>query len=100
MFSFFNAGSGSNQSNHLFKSGAVHQSVHLRGCKFASGAYIMSPALEGAFTMIMGHHSYHHDTSAFPYSYLIECATSRSGRRATAANANATSSTSKNTTLT
>ena len=43
MFSFFNAGSGSNQSNHLFKSGAVHQSVHLRGCKFGSGAYIMSP---------------------------------------------------------
>ncbi len=72
MFSFFNAGSGSNQSNHLFKSGAVHQSVHLRGCKFASNAYIMSPAVEGAFTMIMGHHSYHHDTSRFPYSYLIE----------------------------
>ncbi len=44
MFSFFNAGSGSNQSNHLFKSGAVHQSVHLRGCKFASSAYIMSPS--------------------------------------------------------
>ena len=72
MFSFFNAGSGSNQSNHLFKSGAVHQAVHLRGCKFASSAYIMSPALNGAFTMVMGHHSYHHDTSAFPYSYLIE----------------------------
>ncbi len=72
MFSFFNAGSGSNQSNHLFKSGAVHQSVHLRGCKFASGAYIMSPALEGAFTMVLGHHSFHHDTSEFPYSYLIE----------------------------
>lgn len=72
MFSFFNAGSASNQSNHLFKSGAVHQAVHLRGCKFASGAYIMSPALEGPFTMVMGHHSSHHDTSAFPYSYLIE----------------------------
>lgn len=72
MFSFFNAGSGSNQSNHLFKSGAVHQAVHLRGCKFASGAYIMSPALEGPFTMVMGHHSYHHDTSLFPYSYLVE----------------------------
>lgn len=72
MFSFFNAGSGSNQSNHLFKSGAVHQAVHLRGCKFASSAYIMAPALEGAFTMIMGHHSFHHDTSIFPYSYLIE----------------------------
>ncbi len=72
MFSFFNAGSGSNQSNHLFKSGAVHQAVHPRGCKFASGAYIMSPALEGAFTMVMGHHSRHHDTSEFPYSYLLE----------------------------
>ena len=72
MFSFFNAGSGSNQSNHLFKSGAVHQAVHPRGCKFASGAYIMSPALEGAFTMVMGHHSRHHDTSEFPYSYLME----------------------------
>ena len=32
----------------------------------------MSPALEGAFTMVMGHHSYHHDTAIFPYSYLIE----------------------------
>lgn len=72
MFSFFNAGSGSNQSNHLFKSGAVHQAVHPRGCKFASGAYIMAPALEGAFTMVMGHHSRHHDTSVFPYSYLLE----------------------------
>ena len=72
MFSFFNAGSASNQSNHLFKSGAVHQAVHPRGCKFASGAYIMAPALEGAFTMVMGHHSRHHDTSAFPFSYLLE----------------------------
>ena len=72
MFSFFNAGSGTNQSNHLYKSGAVHQSVHLRGCKFASGAYIMSPAAEGAFTMVKGSHSDHHDTAIFPYSYLIE----------------------------
>ncbi|MBQ2728088.1 MAG: DUF4954 family protein [Alistipes sp.] len=72
MFSFFNAGSASNQSNHLFKSGAVHQAIHPRGCKFASGAYIMAPAVEGAFTMVMGHHSRHHDTSAFPYSYLLE----------------------------
>ena len=83
----FNAGSGSNQSNHLFKSGAVHQAVHLRGCKFASGAYIMSPALEGAFTMIMGHHSFHHDTSAFPYSYLVE----KEGRSVLMPGANLTS---------
>ena len=72
LFSFFNAGSASNQSNHLFKSGAVHQAVHLRGCKFASGAYIMAPAVEGPFTMVMGHHVHHHDTTEFPYSYLLE----------------------------
>ncbi len=72
IFSFFNAGSGSNQSNHLFKTGAVHQSIHPRGCKFASGAYIMAPAVEGAFTMVKGHHARHHDTLAFPFSYLID----------------------------
>lgn len=72
LFSFFNAGSGSNQSNHLFKTGAVHQAIHSRGCKFASAAYVMAPAREGAFTMIMGRHSHHHDTSVFPYSYLLE----------------------------
>ena len=72
MFSFFNAGSGTNQSNHLFKSGAVHQAVHRRGCKFASSAYVMSPAVEGVYTMIMGRHTHHHDTSVFPFSYLLE----------------------------
>ena len=72
LFSFFNAGSGTNQSNHLFKGGAVHQAVHLRGCKFASNAYVMAPAIEGAYTMIMGRHHHHHDTSAIPFSYLIE----------------------------
>ncbi len=72
IFSFFNAGSGSNQSNHLFKTGAVHQGVHERGCKFASDAYIMLPAREGAFTVILGRHKDHHDTALFPFSYLIE----------------------------
>ncbi len=72
VFSFFNAGSGSNQSNHLFKTGAVHQSIHPRGCKFASGAYVMSPAIEGAYTMVKGYHARHHDTLAFPFSYLID----------------------------
>ncbi|MFI3289720.1 MAG: DUF4954 family protein [Rikenellaceae bacterium] len=72
LFSFFNAGSASNQSNHLFKCGPVHQAIHPRGCKFASGAYIMAPAREGAFTMVKGYHAKHHDTEAFPYSYLID----------------------------
>ncbi len=72
LFSFFNAGSASNQSNHLFRSGAVHQAIHPRGCKVTSGSYIMEPAREGAFTIVKGGHLHHHDTSAFPFSYLIE----------------------------
>ncbi len=72
MFSFFNAGSGSNQSNHLFKSGPVHQGVHLRGSKFGSSAYVMLPAINGAYTTVIGSHNSHHDTSDFPFSYLIE----------------------------
>jgi len=72
IFSFFNAGSGTNQSNHLFKSGAVHQAVHQRGSKFGSNAYVMSPAIEGPYTVILGRHSRHHDTQDMPYSYLIE----------------------------
>lgn len=72
IFSFFNAGSGTNQSNHLFKSGAVHQAVHLRGCRFGSNAYVMAPAAEGAFTTVIGRHSKHHDTRELPFSYLVE----------------------------
>lgn len=72
MFSFLNAGSGTNQSNHLFKGGAIHQAVHRRGCKFGSNGYVMNPAAEGEYTTILGRHTKHHDTSAFPFSYLIE----------------------------
>ncbi len=72
IFSFFNAGSGTNQSNHLFKTGAVHQGVHQRGCKFASNAYAMLPAKDGAFTVIFGRHSSHYNTEYFPFSYLMD----------------------------
>lgn len=86
-FSFFNAGSGSNQSNHLFKSGAVHQAIHLRGCKFGSDAYVMAPAAEAPFTVVLGRHTSHHDTRQFPYSYLVE----REGRSVLMPGANLTS---------
>lgn len=72
LFSFFNAGSGTNQSNHLFRTGAVHQGIHLRGTKFGSDAYTMLPCRNGAFTVIIGRHRNHADTDDFPYSYLIE----------------------------
>ncbi len=72
VFSFFNAGSGTNQSNHLFKSGAVHQAIHMRGTKFGSNAYVMAPAIEGPYTVILGRHTRHHDLQDMPYAYLIE----------------------------
>lgn len=71
-FLFFNAGSGANQSNHMYKSGPVHQGIHLRGCKFASDAYVLLPAATGAFSIVKGRHYDHHDTRAMPFSYLIE----------------------------
>ena len=71
-FSFFNAGSGANQSNHMYKSGPVHQGVHLRGCKFGSDAYVLLPASTGVFTIVTGRHYSHHDTERMPFSYLVE----------------------------
>lgn len=70
-FSFVNLGSGTNQSNHLYKLGATQQGVLERGCKFTSDSYVLWPAHIGAFTMIKGRHYRHPDTSLFPYSYLI-----------------------------
>ncbi len=72
MFSFFNAGSGSNQSNHMYKLGPVHHGVMERGSKTASDTYILWPAKVGAFTVVMGRHYKNPDTSDLPFSYLIE----------------------------
>ncbi len=75
MFSFLNAGSGSNQSNHMYKLGPIHQGVAERGAKTTSDSYILWPAKIGAFTLVMGRHTKHSDTSELPFSYLIENAT-------------------------
>lgn len=72
LFSFLNAGSGSNQSNHLYKLGPVHQGIVERGSKTTSDSYILWPARVGAFTVIMGRHYKNSDTSDLPFSYLIE----------------------------
>ncbi|WP_080903741.1 DUF4954 family protein [Parabacteroides sp. Marseille-P3160] len=72
MFSFMNAGSGSNQSNHMYKLGPIHQGVVERGAKTTSDSYILWPAKIGAFSLIMGRHYHHSDTSDLPFSYLIE----------------------------
>ncbi|MDR1402889.1 MAG: DUF4954 family protein [Tannerellaceae bacterium] len=72
MFSFLNAGSGSNQSNHMYKLGPIHQGVVERGSKTTSDSYILWPARIGAFSLVMGRHYHHSDTSDVPFSYLIE----------------------------
>lgn len=72
LFSFVNAGSGTNQSNHRYKLGPVHQGVVERGCKTGSDSYMLWPAKVGAFTAVMGRHYRNSDTSDLPFSYLIE----------------------------
>ena len=72
MFSFMNAGSGSNQSNHMYKLGPIHQGTLERGAKTSSDSYILWPARVGAFSLVMGRHVTHSDTTNLPFSYLIE----------------------------
>ncbi len=71
-FSFMNAGSGSNQSNHMYKLGPIHQGILERGAKTASDSYILWPSRIGAFSLVMGRHVTHSDTTNLPFSYLIE----------------------------
>ena len=72
LFSFLNAGSGTNQSNHMYKLGPTHQGVVERGSKTGSDSYMLWPAKVGAFTVVMGRHYRNSDTSDLPFSYLIE----------------------------
>ncbi|HBJ77017.1 MAG TPA: DUF4954 domain-containing protein [Porphyromonadaceae bacterium] len=72
LFSFMNAGSGSNQSNHLYKLGPIHHGILERGSKTTSDSYILWPARVGAFSLIMGRHTSHLDTENMPFSYLVE----------------------------
>ena len=71
-FSFMNAGSGSNQSNHMYKLGPIHQGILERGAKTSSDSYILWPSRVGAFSLVMGRHVNHSDTTNLPFSYLIE----------------------------
>lgn len=70
MFSFYNAGSATNFSNHAYKMGPMHYGTLQRGCKTASGAYLLMPANIGTFSVCFGKLMYHPDTSCLPFSYL------------------------------
>lgn len=70
-FSFYNAGSATNFSNHAYKMGPLHYGMLERGCKTASGAYLLMPANIGTFSVCFGKLMYHPDTRNLPFSYLI-----------------------------
>ena len=70
-FSFYNAGSNTNQSNHAYKLGPVHHGILARGSKTASGSHILWPMKAASFTMLMGKVKTHPDLEALPFSYVI-----------------------------
>ncbi|WP_424035205.1 DUF4954 family protein [Prevotella melaninogenica] len=71
MFSFYNAGSGTNFSNHAYKMGPMHWGILERGTKTASGSYLLMPATIGTFSVCFGKLMHHPNTTALPFSYLI-----------------------------
>ena len=71
MTSFYNAGSGTNFSNHAYKMGPIHYGTLSRGVKTASGSHIVHPAKIGPFSVCMGKIQNHPDTTALPFSYVI-----------------------------
>lgn len=68
---FMNAGSGTNMSNHMYKNGPVHWGVLERGVKTSSNSYIMHGSRIGAYSLVMGEHKNHPDSSGLPFSYLF-----------------------------
>ncbi len=72
LYSFYNAGSGTNMSNHMYKLGPIHQSILERGSKTGSFSYILAPSRVGAFSVVIGKHFVNFDASEFPFSYLTE----------------------------
>ena len=71
MTSFYNAGSGTNFSNHAYKMGPIHYGTLGRGVKTASGSHIVHPAKIGPFSVCMGKIQNHPDTTTLPFSYVI-----------------------------
>lgn len=72
MCSFINVGSGTNQSNHMYKLGPLHQGILERGVKTGSFSYMGWPSHIGPFTAVIGKHPNSFDASEFPFSYINE----------------------------
>ena len=70
-FSFYNAGSNTNFSNHAYKMGPMHYGTLERGSKTASGAYVLMPAKIGAFSVCFGKLMNHPEMRCLPFAYLM-----------------------------
>lgn len=55
----------------MYKLGPVHWGVLERGVKTSSNSYMMWGGKIGAFSLLMGAHKNHPDSSEFPFSYLF-----------------------------
>ena len=64
MFSFYNAGSATNFSNHAYKMGPMHWGILERG-------YLLMPATLGSFSVCFGKLMHHPNTRNLPFAYLI-----------------------------
>lgn len=71
-YSFYNAGSGTNQSNHMYKLGPMHQGILERGSKTGSFSYLLWPSCVGPYSVVMGKHNSNIDAGNFPFSYITE----------------------------
>ncbi len=83
MYSFYNAGSATNFSNHAYKMGPMHYGCLERGSKTASGAHILMPAQIGSFSMCMGKIANHPDTTALPFCVCFRRRTQHPARSRT-----------------
>jgi len=72
MYSFYNAGSGTNSSNHMYKLGPVHQGVLQRGSKNGSSSYLLWPTVVAPFSVVIGKHLTSFDAGDLPFSYITE----------------------------
>lgn len=72
MYSFYNAGSGTNQSNHMYKLGPVHQGLVQRGSKTGSFSYMLWPSVLGPFSVVIGKHLNNFDSRDLPFSYITD----------------------------
>ena len=70
MFSFYNAGSGTNFSNHRYKLGPRHEGKLERGTKTGSLSYLMWPCRVGPFSIVLGKHGRVFDAGDLPFSVI------------------------------